>query len=299
MVRSDLRKIYRRPVQLGFNYVFDPPLREGAQVAVTDRFGQNVAKSPGRVPAEPPFDPASLNDGLSTAVPPRDLIFLVVGHRDPQAFAVSRRPAVDFLLERLQAAGVDVSSLRTILDFGCGCGRVLAGWEHVLPAQARLIGCDINPRLIAFCQAQIPFARTFVSKFRPPLEGIQSGEIDFAYAASVFTHLEPADISLWSKELARIIRPGGHLLLSFHGAGFDDVVARISDTGPEQLKATGIYTHLHSDPRRTSPGSNDYATFMTQSYVADAFPLFEPVEMLAGSPNAFMAGHDIVVFRRR
>jgi SAM-dependent methyltransferase len=297
--RSDLAKLYGRRIRLGFDHIFDPPLPAGAEVSVTDRFGRHLTTSPRIVPQEPEFDPDSIGDGLSTPVPPAELVFLVIGHRDRAGFAAGRKPPVDYIIARLTQAGVDPSALRTILDFGCGCGRILAGWEHALTPSTRLIGCDINPRLIAFCQAHIPFATTFVSDYRPPLARIATGEIDFAYAASVFTHLTPDAVLSWAQEMARIIRPGGHLMLSFHGARYNDVVGCISDDGLDRLKKKGIYTHLHGEPGRSPLGSNNYATFMTQDHVTAVFADFEPIEIIAGSDNPFMGGHDIVMLRRR
>ena len=296
--RSDLRKLYRQRVSLGFDHVFDPPLPEGAEVAVTDRFGQHLSKSPRRVPPEPELDLSGLADGLSTPVPPAELVFLVAGHRNRPHFAISRKPPVEYLITRLNAAGVAATRLRSILDFGCGCGRILAGWEHVLAPGTRLIGCDINPKLIAFCQTHIPFATTFVSDYLPPLP-FADGEIDFAYAASVFTHLTPEATLAWGREMARIVRPGGHLILSFHGTQYESVVEQISDEGPEILRRKGVFVHLHGQPGRHPLGSNHYATFMTRDYVNNMFTDFEPIEFIAGSNNPFMAGHDIAVFRRK
>ncbi len=297
--RSDLRKIYGQRVSLGFDHVFDPPLPEGAEVAVTDRFGRHLAKSPRIVPPEPELDLSTQIDGLSTPVPPAELVFLVAGHRSRAQFAISRKPPVDYLIARLRAAGLDAAALRTILDFGCGCGRILAGWEHVLAPTTRLIGCDINPKLIAFCQDNVPFATTFVSGYLPPLKPIACGEVDFAYAASVFTQLTPEATLAWGREMARIVRPGGLILLSFHGKKFESVVEQISDDGPGILKREGVFVHVHGEPGRQPLGSNSYATFRTQDYVNAAFPDFEPVEHIAGSNNPFMAGHDIATFRRR
>src|SRR5436305_15181723 len=43
----------------------------------------------------------------------------------------------------LDAAGTRLEELRSVLDFGCGCGRIARRWSGVGP---ELVGCDINPR---------------------------------------------------------------------------------------------------------------------------------------------------------
>jgi predicted SAM-dependent methyltransferase len=45
-----------------------------------------------------------------------------------------------------------------------------------------------------------------------------AGKFDFIYALSVFTHLPELDQLAWMDEFHRILRPGGYLLLSLHGA---------------------------------------------------------------------------------
>ncbi|HXK09991.1 MAG TPA: methyltransferase domain-containing protein [Vicinamibacteria bacterium] len=70
-----------------------------------------------------------------------------------------------------------------------------------------------------WCQANLPFARCSTSRSRPPLP-FDDGAFDFAYAISVFTHLAE-DLQLpWMRELCRVVRPGGHLPVTTHGASY-------------------------------------------------------------------------------
>jgi hypothetical protein len=67
---------------------------------------------------------------LSTRIPPPELIEAVSDHRDTAAFGESRRVGiVNVLIPWLVSCGFDPKHAGKILDFGCGCVRLLAGWE--------------------------------------------------------------------------------------------------------------------------------------------------------------------------
>ena len=186
-----------------------------------------------------------------TPVPSEKLIFLVSGHYDRRQFALNRRATVLLIVNLLVDAGIDYRQFRVILDFGCGCGRILAGWEHELPPNAHLLGCDINPSLVEFCRVNIPFARTWTCEYLPPLN-LKNGAIDFAYAASVFTHTTKEATRLWAEEMRRIIKPGGILMVSFHGGYYEKTLADLSSEGIRMLRENGFCCYIHGSSDQTS-----------------------------------------------
>jgi SAM-dependent methyltransferase len=158
---------------------------------------------------------------LTTEIPPDELMFLVSNHNDRGGWATSRRAAVaDVIIPLLKQ--VSTKPPARILDFGCGCGRILAGWEGLLSGAA-MTGVDINQKLVTFCQETIDFAKVYQSKPYPPLD-FSDDAFDFVYAASVFTHMRFVRLLQWSAEMARIISPGGMLMISFHGSYYEPVV---------------------------------------------------------------------------
>lgn len=135
-------------------------------------------------------------------------------HADAAFFLESGRQQAELIERVLRENGVALDGLGALLDFGCGCGRVLRHWSQL--DGTRVCGCDIDPRLIAWCRENLPFAEVAVTSSSPPLP-YESSTFDLVYAFSVFTHLtEPAQHA-WVEECARVLRPGGHLLLSTLG----------------------------------------------------------------------------------
>ena len=299
--RPDLAKLYPTNSRLGFYYIFANPLPEGALVAVTDERGKKLRNSPKPIPIEVEADLTDVTADLTTPVPPPELVFLVNGHRDRRQFAVSRRATVTNIIDLLSEAGIDYRRFRSILDFGCGCGRILAGWEGRLANDTALLGCDINPKLIEFCAANIPFARTFVSDFLPPLQQVAEAQADFVYAASVFTHLTLSAARAWAHELAKITAPGGILMMSFSDSYYRATLAGLSAEALPTFEQEGFYCYLHGAPNPVPCGANDYATFMTGAFAKTLFTGFELIMIVPGQtrgPNPFASFQDIAIFRR-
>ena len=234
---------------------------------------------------------------LSTPIPPPGLIYLVNGHHDENAFAISRRATVENIRSLLGQAGIDYTDFESILDFGCGCGRVLAGWEPFLEPRQRLKGCDINPKLVAFCQQHIWFAETKLINYMPPLP-YEDGAFDLVYAASVYTHLSLQAAQQWTGEISRVLKPGGVAMISFHGTYYAPELARISPEGSMALTEHGYHVHLHGQASDTFLGSNHYATFFSADFMRRLFAGFEIRRIFPGvshGPNPFASFQDIMI----
>jgi len=134
-------------------------------------------------------------------------------------FLRTGRLGFESLVETLSRNGIEPHDLSSVLDFGCGCGRITRYWKDW--TRTRVHGADYNPRLVEWCRRNLPFARFEVNGSEPPLP-FAEGELDFVYALSVFTHLSERAQFAWMQEMARIIRSGGHLLLTTHGESYLD-----------------------------------------------------------------------------
>jgi SAM-dependent methyltransferase len=122
----------------------------------------------------------------------------------------------DLIAAALASVGVDIAAKRSALDFGCSSGRVLRVLANAYP-EVTWHGCDPNAPAIAWAREAIASARFFRSPERPPLD-LPSGSLDLVYAISIWSHLSPQLGQHWLDEMHRLLRPGGHLLLTTHGA---------------------------------------------------------------------------------
>jgi ubiquinone/menaquinone biosynthesis C-methylase UbiE len=107
-----------------------------------------------------------------------------------------------------------MEQLGSMLDFGCGCGRVARCWAGL--TRTKVCGTDYNADLVAWCAANLKFGEFGVNSLAGPLK-YQDGRFDVVYAISVFTHL-PLELQLsWIDELVRVTAPGGHLYITVLG----------------------------------------------------------------------------------
>jgi len=184
---------------------------------------------PARPPAARP--PAS----ASEALPPDHLqIRQVAGVWGPLFFSEGR-VIFDQLAEAFRAAGRPLGQAAAVLDFGCGCGRVLRSFRDV-PHAGEVWGSDLDAEAIEWNRAHLgDIAQFHANAALPPTE-FRTGQFEAIYAVSVFTHLPEELQFAWLTELRRILRPGGVLVASLHGAHYwqnaaPDVRAEVESRG--------------------------------------------------------------------
>lgn len=188
-------------------------------------------------------------------VPPRHLQRLV-GDGDFQHVG-------DGLLQLL----IEYTSLKpseSVLDVGCGIGRVAAPLTRYLSPQGSYHGFDIMPLTIKWCQQKItpqyPNFHFQLADIRNvhynPRGRYNAAEYHFPYAAntfdvvfltSVFTHLLPDDVQRYLLEIARVLKPGGRCMAT--AFLLNDVALRSIEEG------RAIFTLQHMVPggRISSP----------------------------------------------
>jgi SAM-dependent methyltransferase len=145
-------------------------------------------------------------------LPPPYLRVLTAGRPDARGFLALGRAAAAEFLGLASAHGRPLGPEDALLDFGCGCGRVTRHVADLTPA--RLFGCDVNRRLVRWCGEHLR-GDYRVTRLDPPLP-YDGGAFDLVYSLSVFTHMHDPAARAWLAELARVTRPGGLALLTFH-----------------------------------------------------------------------------------
>jgi SAM-dependent methyltransferase len=225
-------------------------------------------------------------DGLP--LPPSDLVFLVAGTTSISWFLEGGARAAGTVREAMERRGVRLDDLEAILDFGCGCGRVLRHWPDL--RRARVLGTDYSPKLVQWCSQNLPFADVSVNQLAPPL-AYREAEFDLVYAFSVFTHLTHDLQVPWVKELTRVLKPGGYLLLSTHGESYSH---RMNESELRQFASGRLV--VKNDVK--APGSNSCSAYHPPAYVredlARGLSLIEHVpEGAKGNPH-----QDLYVLRK-
>jgi SAM-dependent methyltransferase len=153
-------------------------------------------------------------DGLP--LPPSALVYQVAGTAEIRWFLEAGARAAASIRTTLSKNGLDLEDFESILDFGCGCGRVARHWSGLT---AQIAATDLNQRAIAWCRRNLPFGRFYVNDPGPPLP-FEPEQFDLAYALSVFTHLPAALQRPWMQELLRVTARGGYVIFSTHGVRY-------------------------------------------------------------------------------
>lgn len=98
-----------------------------------------------------------------------------------------------------------------VLDFGCGTGYLLDAFSEVLHPGSELVGIDSIAESIQKAQTQYPHINFVHQKFT---ELLPFPEHSFDYVVSVDTIECIPNKSALVQEFHRVLRPGGHILVS-------------------------------------------------------------------------------------
>lgn len=173
-------------------------------------------------------------DGLPIP-PPR--LRLLVDNRSADADHYLRvgRQMFDSIRAAVDDSGVAAAEMRTLLDFGCGCGRVARHWVGL--GGPEVYGCDYNGELVSWCEQSLPLMRTIRNELAPPTPYV-SGSFDLIYALSVFTHLDES--RRFERGELVVQRPrmaGRNLCTVYHPASYvtGSLLAEFEDVHPFDL----------------------------------------------------------------
>jgi len=145
-------------------------------------------------------------------VPPADLVARIQSPEKAHPdcwFATSYQTILAYLGE-LSDHSVDILNCSSVLDFGCGLGRLSV---HLQPLCSDVFACDIDDRVIAWAARTFPSIHFARSAFLPPLP-YDDVSFDFVFGNSVFTHILYGHQEAWIAEIARITKPGGMAIMS-------------------------------------------------------------------------------------
>ena len=194
-------------------------------------------------------------DGLP--IPPIRLIELVQSRGEVAIYLKGGERGIDSINNALLHNGYHVEMFERVLDFGCGCGRIMWWWHGVKGPS--FYGTDLNPVLISWCQAKLGKLAEFkTNELLPPMD-YPDKFFDFIYSVSVFTHLSWHVQDEWMREFHRVLKDSGLLLITVHGEW------RINDLdADEQAKFNSGQLIVKGSELE---GSNDCCAYHPQAYV--------------------------------
>lgn len=188
------------------------------------------------------------------------------------------------LLERLDRPLLHTESM---LEFASGFGRFTRHLAPLLPG--RVTCADVLPGSMNFAHEQFGVA-TLESSFEP--ETIEfPGRHDLVFVLSLFTHLPVSDWGRWLRALATAVKPGGLLLLSFHGE-------RVAGDYGVEFDEDGCFFAASSESPTLDPERYG-TTWTTREVIEREIVSALGVEPVLYQPSAFWIGQDAVAVQIR
>jgi SAM-dependent methyltransferase len=197
-----------------------------------------------------------------------------------------------------------------VLDFGCGCGRLLRWFQTALPSCQR-IGADVREATVRWCREHL--AGTFLRNGTEPPLDLPDETADLTVALSVFSHLGHDQNLAWMKELVRVTRKDGLILVTTHGP----FALALTQQSPEHQKGLKIpaaeipgllrtlcrdgFLHRVSPPAsrlRADGVADDYGeAFLTEEFARREWGVI--ADVIGCVPVALNLFQDVHALRRR
>jgi len=177
-----------------------------------------------------------------------------------------------------------------VLEWGCGPARIIRHLPPMLGPGWRVTGSDANVKTIRWCSEHLHDIQFVQNGDVPPLP-FSDAEFEFAYAISVFTHLDADLQRRWARELRRVLKPGGMLLCTLNGNASRSLL-----TPGEQ----SAYDRAEPVVRgEVTGGTRCFVAYHPPAYVrADLLRGLEVVEHLP-APNVFGERQDVYIAELR
>jgi len=201
---------------------------------------------------------------------------------------------------------------QAILDVGCGSGRIAVPLTRFLDSAGRYQGFDVSHKAIEWCRQHItrrfpnfefrvadirngpynPKGRYEPSEFRFPYP---DGTFDVVLLASVFTHMFPADIKQYMREIERVLKPSGRCLSTFFllNAESSALIAEKKGTLNFEHVRDG-YRTIHAE--RPEEGMAYPEEFVVQAWREAGMQVLPPIRYgsWCGRPR-FLSFQDLVI----
>ena len=181
----------------------------------------------------------------------------------------------------------------TILEIGCGYGRVAVALTDTLSPPGRYDGIEIVEKAVKWCAKEItprypnfkfhhadvanPYARRekgqSASTYQLPFE---SNTYDIVYLTSVFSHMRPGEISVYLNEIARVMKPSGRCFVTYYLIN-DFSKAQIASNKASQNFRYDFGDFLSSHKRTPEHAIGVYESMIRKFYEEVGLVIDEPI----------------------
>lgn len=161
-----------------------------------------------------------------------------------------------------------------ILDVGSGCGRTAYALKASSTFNGTYTGIDVDREMVEWCQSNFPNERfAFVhadvyssvynpgGRREPYAFPIPDGSQDLVMSQSLFTHLLQEDLEQYVNESRRVLRPGGHMVMTVF------CLDHLQSAG--ELNGRWSFKHQLGEAHVESPAHPEAAVAYGEPYLVD------------------------------
>ena len=130
------------------------------------------------------------------------------GGWDEKEFFATGEEEISKVLAHVAAIGLKPRWQGHALDFGCGVGRLT---QALCERFAGCVGVDISPTMIRLAQQHNRHGKRCLYALNDAgdLGKYRDGEFTFIYSSIVLQHMAPKYMTIYLREFARVLAPGG------------------------------------------------------------------------------------------
>ncbi|MBE0568697.1 MAG: methyltransferase domain-containing protein, partial [Deltaproteobacteria bacterium] len=133
------------------------------------------------------------------------------------------------LLRYARGQGIAFDNKTRAVDFGSGWGRYTRFMlKYIHPDN--LYGLEVSSNMVEHCRKSFGMGNHLKVDTFPPCD-LRDSLVDLIFGYSVFSHLSSECAGAWIDEFARILRPGGLVLMTTQGRTFIEYCRKIRESG--------------------------------------------------------------------
>ncbi len=188
----------------------------------------------------------------------------------------------------LESAGFPLRSVRSMLEFACGYGRLTRHFVQRL-APSQITVCDIAPGGVDFLTDRLGVRGFYSTPTAQELR--QDRRYELIVVVSLFSHLPHEAWGPWLARLCSLLEPGGMLLIT---------ASNLHDANPQDFERQAedfLYRRQNETRGRLDPRTYG-AAFVSEAYVRRAVAEHFDGRLVSFVPRGLLIAQDAYVLQR-